>query len=75
MASEIAARCLAALPPDRGRGKPTAVTPEVAEAIRELREQGLSYRRIAAALTAAGVPAPEGARWNHATVWNVCKSN
>ena len=60
-------RTKAALAARREHGRPAgrpAVPPDVAERIRVLRDQGLSLRKIAATLTAEGVPTARGAeKW------------
>jgi DNA invertase Pin-like site-specific DNA recombinase len=47
---------------------PVAAEQAVIERIGALREQGRTFRQIAATLTAEGSPTKRGARWHHSTV-------
>ncbi|GGF13032.1 recombinase family protein [Williamsia phyllosphaerae] len=56
-------------------GRPRMVTTAVARQIVELREQGLSYAAVAAALAEAGELSPAGRpTWQASTVRRICKS-
>jgi hypothetical protein len=60
--------------PRRPPGRPglQSVSPELAQRIGQLREQGLSLHAIAAALTAQGIPTPRGgAEWRASSVQSV----
>lgn len=52
--------------------EPNAKEQEILSLIRDLREQGLSMRRIAEELTARGVPTKEGrSKWSHQTIHSI----
>lgn len=68
----IGQRTTAALEQVRASGKalgrPTNVTPETLRLIRTLRKSELSWRKIAEALTAEGVPTAQKGQWHASTV-------
>ena len=56
-------------PGERGPGRPAHCPRELALRIIEMRQDGLSYAKISAALNAAQVPTPAGgSRWQKSTV-------
>ena len=49
-------------------GRPSGIDPTTARMIRVLRDSGLSWQRVADALTREGVPTAQGGTWHGATV-------
>jgi DNA invertase Pin-like site-specific DNA recombinase len=68
----IGDRTRAALKAVRARGtkvgRKSTVTPETRLLIRSLRSAGMSWQKVADALTAEGVPTSQGGQWHAATV-------
>ena len=52
-------------------GRPREIAPEVEGRVRALRAEGLSLRKIAAALDAEGTATPKGGRWQPSTVQRI----
>jgi len=54
-------------------GRPRTISDEAINRMRELRNQGYSYGRIARTLTEEGIPTPGGGKWFNASVYQALK--